>query len=435
MSASTILRNIRENEGRQTAQQLAASNFGAPEEIANGIPGSSSNDASLAKSIEEWKATDISYQRAQNEQQREQLEQAYSAEMQRLERSKQAVKDRSALETAQRDAHDSSAGERLAQQMQELTDSFPPNWTPERLPMDQLSALTNLREQVQRLAAATGQPGLRDGVLESGGPLAPSNVLAMQRQTQAQARPESFPDGSLYQLENLPDGNVEVKLVTGEIFRGDPIKVTQQIAESKVRTTTWARQKVREAQQTPPMQLDQQPQQITSPEPTQQGTIADYWAAEQAQALAKQFGFSGRDEMLQWGENVNQKMEAIAQYEDDRLAMNFASRCPDFPGTPEASDALVSIVQANGWQYNLDSLQAAHLLAVQNHVYTPLSSEALQAANGYATPMSRPTAPPMLQGSNPEITHAVSSPYDMPMQDLRKAAIRQQLEGGGPNYR
>jgi hypothetical protein len=91
---------------------------------------------------------------------------------------------------------------------------------------------------------------------------------------------------------------------------------------------------------------DQQPQQqITAPEPAQQGTIADYWAAEQAQALAKQFGFSGRDEMLQWGENVNQKMEAIAQYEDERLALQFTARNPDFPGTTEASDAVISIVQ------------------------------------------------------------------------------------------
>ena len=139
--------------------------------------------------------------------------------------------------------------------------------------------------------------------------------------------------------------------------------------------------------------------------------------------------------MLQWGENVNQKMEAIAQYEDDRLAMNFASRCPDFPGTTEASDALVSIVQGNGWQYNVDSLQAAHLLAVRNHVYVPLSAEAQQAANGNAAPMSRPNAPPMLQGSNPEFTNAPPDPYNMPLGDLRKQAIKQELERNTPNYR
>jgi hypothetical protein len=434
MSASTILRNIRENEARLASQQVEDSSFSAPPRTPEGVP-PVLNDEALAKSIEDWKAKDISYQRAQTEEVRQQIEDAYAATTRRLNAAKQEIKDRAAMETAQQNQADNSEGERLALRMQELTDSFPPNWTPERLPMEQLRALTDLRQKVQHLAAATGQPGLQDGVLESGGPLSPANMLAMQAQPQPQARPETFPDGSLYQFENLPDGDVQVKLVTGEIFRGDPIKVTQQIAESNVNTKLWARRKVAEAQQAQPMQVDPQPQEITPPEHTQQNTIAEYWAAEQAQALAKQFGFSGKDEMLQWGENVNQKMASIAQYEDDRLAMNFASRCPDFPGTPEASDALVSIVQANGWQYNVDSLQAAHLLATRNHVYEPLSAEAQQASSGHIPQVHRPSAPPMLQGNNPEIAHAVPSPYDMPMHDLRKAAIRQELERNTPNYR
>ena len=230
---------------------------------------------------------------------------------------------------------------------------------------------------------------------------------------------------------------MEVQLVTGERFVGDPITVTQKLAESKVHTTHWARQKVAEAEPQQNITTDA----VRSAAATDHGTdaarhdIADYWAQEQATALARQFGFSDKNEMLAWGQNINQKMETVAQYEDDRLAMNFAARCPEFPGTPEASDAVVSIVQANGWDYNVDSLQAAHLLAVQNHVYTPLNAEAQAAANGYAAPMSRPSAPPRLPGSNPEITHSVPSPYEMPIQDLRKAAIRQQLETNGPNYR
>jgi len=82
-----------------------------------------------------------------------------------------------------------------------------------------------------------------------------------------------------------------------------------------------------------------------------------------------------------------------------------------------------------------DALEAAHALAVRYGVYQPLSAEAQAAANGYAPQSSRPTPPPLLTGSNPEISHAAISPYDMSLQDLRKAAMRQQLEGGGPNYR
>ena len=434
MSASTILRNIRENEARQIAQQLSASNLGAPEapeEIANGIP--VLNDEALAKHLEEWRATDLQYQRAANDQAREEIEAAHVVGQQRLNAAKQQIRDRSALELEQRNRRDATEGERLALEMQTLTDTFPPNWTAETLPMDKLKSLTQLRQRVQEQAALQGLPGLQDGVLESGGPLSPANQLAMQQQTQVQARPETFPDGSLYQFENLPDGNVQVRLVTGERFVGDPIKVTQQIAESKVRTTTWARQKVREAQQTQPMQVEQQPQQqITAPEPTQQNSIADYWAAEQAQALARRFGFADENEMLSWGQNINQ---SLAQHADERLAMEFATRVPDFPGTPEASDALVNIVQANGWEYSADSLMAAHLLATRNHVYEPLTAEQIQASLGNAPQPTRQAPPPMLRGSNPEFSSAPPDPYNMPLQDLRRQAIKQELERNGPNYR
>jgi len=415
---ATAAQNIRDNQARAIQQQIAASNFGGEQvpEVANGIP--LSNDAALSASIEEWKITDVAYQRAQNEEQRQQLENAYTATNRRLHDAKQAIKERSALETEQRNYADASEGEMLALQMQTLTDTFPPNWTPETLPMDKLRALGDLRQKVQNLAAVTGAQGLDPGVLESGGPLAPANALGQQ------VRPTAFPDGSLYQLKNLPDGQMEVQLVTGERFVGDPITVTQRMAEAQVNTKLWARQKVAEAQQAPPMQFDQQPAMQT----TEQSTIADYWADQQAQAL----GFSNKAEMMQWGE----QMTAFKQeYENNRLVTQFDRLCPDFPGTEQASNALVGIVDQNGWEFTPENLQAAHALAVRNHIYEPLSAEAMQASHGNVPQVSRPTAPPMLRTNNPEITASTSDPYNMPMDQLRKQAIRQQLDGSGPTYR
>jgi hypothetical protein len=234
-------------------------------------------------------------------------------------------------------------------------------------------------------------------------------------------------------LENLPDGNVQVKLVTGEIFRGDPLKVTQQIAESKVRTTIWARQKVAEAQTAQPIQQIQQPQQGT------EWPGADDPVAGQAAALAQRFGFADESEMVNYfsslRETVRMQQQFHEQQQNERLAAEFAARVPEFPGTDQAAEVVANIVDANGWQWNADSLQAAHLLAVQNHIYQPLSQEQIQAASGHVSQPSRPAAPPMLQGGNPEVTHAAPNPFEMPLQDLRKAAIRQQLESGGPNYR
>jgi hypothetical protein len=418
---------IRGNQESEMNRQLAASNYGGTEipQLPNGIP--VLNDEALAASIEEWKATDIAYQRAQNSEQREQIENAYRATQQRLATAKQEIKNRAELETTQRNQADASEGDRLALEMQTLRDTFPANWTPETLPLDKLQALSNLRQKVQNLAAATGSQGLADGVLERGGPLAPANVLA---QTVQQARPETFPDGSKSKVTQLEDGQIRVELVTGEIFTGDSLSVAQKIADANVNTKLWARQKVAQAQQpqhTP--QLNQQPEII--PPATQQKSIADYWAAEQADALARHFGFSNESEMVADYQSITQFRE---QYNDQLTAMEFMSRCPDFPQTEQANQALLGIVEANGWQYTPDNMQAAHLLAVQNHVYQPLTQEQIQAATGVAPQQSRATPPPMIRGNSADVGNPPQDPYNMPMDQLRKADIKQELDRSGARY-
>ena len=113
-------------------------------------------------------AEDVSYQRATNQEARDQIEAAYVASQNRLNAAKQEIKDRAKLEKHQQNQIDNSAGERLALQMEELVSTFPMDWRAENLPMDKLRQLTDLRHRVQTLAAATGQPGLADGILESG---------------------------------------------------------------------------------------------------------------------------------------------------------------------------------------------------------------------------------------------------------------------------
>jgi hypothetical protein len=427
VSQAEVIRNNRE---RDTARQVAATNFGEPQvqQVANGIPASASNDAALAAHLKETRDKSAEYALLRSADAREQWESIAANNFLRDQRNKELLKEQAAAANANQEHSDNAEGEWLAVQIQTLTDSFPQNWTPENLPMEQLRQLTDLRQQVNRLAAATGAPGLADGVLESGGPLAAANVLK-QQQAQPQAKHETFPDGQAVHVSQNQDGTMTVEYATGERFTGDPLTVTQKIGQAHVNTKLWARQqRAQQPQQMTEPQLNQEPQQqIISQEPTEQSTIAEYWAEQQAQALAKQFGFSGKDEMMQWGENVNQKMAAISQYEDERLASEFLSRCNDFPSTPEASEAIANIVQNNGWQWNADSLQAAHLLAVKNHMYQPISPEQPEPA--------RIAPPPMLRTNNPELTNAPPNPWDMPMQELRKAAIQQELNRNSSDYR
>jgi hypothetical protein len=423
---------IRNNRERETARQVAATNFGEPQvQELNGIPASAStsNDAALAAHLKETRDKSAEYALLRSADAREQWESIAANNFLRDQRNKELIKEQVSAAKVNQEHSDNAQGEWLALQIQTLTDSFPQNWTPENLPMEQLRQLTDLRQQVNRLAAATGAPGLADGVLESGGPLAAANVLK-QQQAQPQAKHETFPDGQAVHVSQNQDGTMTVEYATGERFTGDPLTVTQKIGQAHVNTKLWARQqRAQQPQQMTEPQLNQEPQQqIISPEPTQQSTIADYWAEQQAAALAKQFGFGSKEELLQWGENVNQKMAAVSQYEDERLASEFLSRCQDFPSTPEASEAIANIVQNNGWQWNADSLQAAHLLAVKNHMYEPISPEQPQPA--------RIAPPPMLRTSNPELaSNQANDPWNMSMQDLRKAAIAQELDRNSPGYR
>lgn len=450
--AEVIRQNLQQNQARETAQQM--NNFGGqPEvqELANAAFPSGSTDAALAAHLKEMRDKSAEYALLRSAEAREQWESIAANNFLRDQRNKELIKEQVAAAKANQEYRDNAEGERLALQMQALTDTFEPNWTPETLPQDKLVALSNLRQRIQMLAAATGAPGLADGVLESGGPLSPANILGQlpngpqaQPQAQPQARPETFPDGSLYQFQNLPDGNVEVRLITGEVFKGDPITVTRTIAESNVRTKLWARGK-RPGEELPvaphpsaePIQLNQPPAQ-TKPA---SGSLADDLASRQADALARQFGFSGKDEMMQWGETVNQKIAKVEQFEEQELAARFHANNPDFPDTEETAETVMQIIQSNGWQPNLESLTAAHALAIRNGLYQPLTAEQIQIANGVAPQQqSRTAPPPMLRTNNPEITSGVGdlsykTLINMPSSELRKMAIAQELEGKGPHYR
>jgi len=394
-------------------------------------PFSSSNDEALAAHLRETRERDAGYLKLQSEEARERYVQAIAENFRRTQAQAQEGAVRGAIEREQRGAVDQGQVAALIQRAEELTATLPPDWTPQTLPMDKLAAVTQLRQEINRTAAMLGTPGLADGILERG-PLAPGQP---QAQAQPQARPQTFPDGSLYQLTNLPDGNVEVRLITGEVFKGDPITVTRTIAESNVNTKRWAQQQRAQTQQQPQNGNGQTAQPQTPAQPTEQGTIADWWAEQSATALAKQFGFTDKKELLQWGETVNQKMTAIEQYENERSALQFLNQAPDFPNTDESVAAIDRILTTNRWDFTPENMLAAHSVAIRRGDYQPLTQDQIQAATGNAPQANRPTPPPMLRTNNPEISNAAPDPQNMPMDQLRKLAIKQELERSGAGYR
>lgn len=404
---------IRGNQNREVQQQIEAMNFDQQPEL-NGIPANGSNDSALAQHLADMRANNLEYARLQTEEARQQMEGMAAANFQRDQANANKIKDQMAVETMNRELVRRQHGEVLFSQLDTAVKAIPEGATEWTLPMDKLKDLAKVTDEVQRL---TGQ-----------------DLNQVQQPQQQQQRPETFPDGKPYQIKNLPDGNLEVQLITGERYLGDPMTVTQKLAESQVSTKRWGQSQRQQQQQQQPQQVQQTPAEVPQVSQQPSGSLANDLVARQADELAKGFGFSDRNELMQWGENLNQMAAKVEQFELQSEATRFFTACPDFPADQRAIDAVSIIMDNLHLPNDAEGMKAAHAIAIRQGDYQPIPQEVLQEASGNVR-SNRPTPPPMLRGNNPEITGAPPSPYDMPMADLRRQAIAQELNGKGPGYR
>ena len=135
---------------------------------------------------------------------------------------------------------------------------------------------------------------------------------------------------------------------------------------------------------------------------------------------------------------TNRLSQELAREREERqnrdTAATFLAQNPDFPNDENSINALDQIITANNLQYTPEHMRMAHDYAVKTGAYRPLSQEAIQAAMGMTVQSKRPAPPPMLPSGSPEVSQWQSGhdPYRMPLDELRRAAIRQQLEGKTP---
>ncbi len=137
---ASVAQTLKNNQNAEINRQLASMNYGNAE-----IP-QNDNDAALAGHIQEIREQSAEYAKLQTEEARQKWEAIATANFQRKQAQDAGIADRVNAEKQNQVARDVSEGDRLAYQMQALTDTFPPNWTPETLPIDQLRQLSSLRE-------------------------------------------------------------------------------------------------------------------------------------------------------------------------------------------------------------------------------------------------------------------------------------------------
>jgi hypothetical protein len=228
------------------------------------------------------------------------------------------------------------------------------------------------------------------------------------------------------EITKHPDGKITAKLETGEIFEGDPLEVTQKMAEAHVSTKRWGQEWKHKAE-TPPVQ---QP-------PTQQQPVVDQNEAQLQNYLltqtAKALGYENAD---QYKADLARVKGTTEKVNNQLVATEFLALNQDFPNTPEAIESLSKKIDEMHWDFNTQSMTAAHALLVREHAaddkkgYAPLTAEQINSA--WANNMqqaSRTAPPPMIHGTSPDANRAnVNEPWNMKMDELRAAAIKQQLE-------
>lgn len=227
-------------------------------------------------------------------------------------------------------------------------------------------------------------------------------------------------------IEKRPDGQIDVELETGERFSGDPLEVTTKMAEAHVSTKKWGAEWKQKAEAPPAATTPNATPQ--SPADANEAQLQSYLLTQTAKAL----GYGSADE---YKADLAKVKGTVSEVSKSNALQQFFTQHPEFPGTPEANDAIGKIFDEKGWnEMTADNLHFAHLEAIHRHGkdpkqgYEPLSSEAVNSA--WANQMSaanRQAAPPMLRGNNPELSGTNQDAWTMPLADLRKAAIQQEL--------
>jgi len=225
------------------------------------------------------------------------------------------------------------------------------------------------------------------------------------------------------EVKKNEDGTVEVRLDTGEVFKGDPIEVMNKMGDSYVSGKRWTQNIKAENENLKAQRLEPPPAPVQQqPVNQDEAALRNYLLDQHAQAL----GFKNGDEYKQELTRIKSTTE---QQENNQVAESFMLARPEFPCTQDAIDKVVARIEQNGWRYDVPAMKAAHDDLIREGAYKPLSpdevnatwAQNMQQASGTRTP---PPAPP---ANNPDGTQNNVDPWQMSKDELTK----QMLTNGG----
>ncbi|SRR6266446_559943 len=244
-------------------------------------------------------------------------------------------------------------------------------------------------------------------------------------------------------VEKLPDGNWILEGELGERFSGAAETVMPAVLKSQ-QDTKQAYQEQKRENQTLKEENDRlKAAQSTvatpaGPQPTaDQVSLRNFLTTE----FAADLGLTP-EQLRAVPAMLTNHHEALADWRRQVADSTFQHQHPDFPNTDAASEALVARAQKD-FEVDIDAvalanpsraaalLGAAHLSCINDKVYVPLTMDQQNQALISEARARENRPPPMIPGRSPDAASTDYDPWskDVKLEDLRAAAIRQELEG------
>lgn len=210
----------------------------------------------------------------------------------------------------------------------------------------------------------------------------------------APAVPVAPPDTG-YKINTLENGQQEVTLQTGQVYRGTPDQVINELAKAQFNAS---RRITELGQLVPPP---------SPPAPT--GPQVDPTAKALADLTAQGMGFANADEYLA---ELRQVQGGYQEHRNQVTAQQFLAVTPDFPKSQENADKIDATLTALGLPATVQNLQVAHHYLKGTGQYVAVSAPPVTSR-----PADMPLPPTGTTNQPVE-----QDPWSMPLDQLRNLA-------------
>lgn len=234
--------------------------------------------------------------------------------------------------------------------------------------------------------------------------------------------PEPPPVNQDFTFSTLENGEREVRLSSGEVFKGKTdADVIQALANSKLEATRYIQQ------------LKNAPTPVTNPAPVQQEQPQiDAATMALVDMIAPAFGVKdGASLIAGWNQMQQQQGEFGNIAQETRLqqtAAQFIQTTPDFVITPANTDKIEKTLDAMGLQPTVENLKFVHYSLKGQGLYEQVVAPTIvpRGANGQFAPQNNMPLPP--NGSAPAAVTGKGMPTEADFSKMTTAELGDWLE-------